>query len=89
MWQALDLDTLGLTEADVATASYWIDTQGGPHRGERGIGQLLVDRGGIWALPGRLMLAPPISWLAKAVYGVIVKNRYKLPGATDACRLSA
>lgn len=89
MWQSLDLDTLGLAEADVTTASYWIDTQGGAHRGERGIAQLLVDRGGVWAFGGRALMTPPVSWLAKLVYGVIVKNRHKLPGSTEACRLSA
>ena len=88
MWQSLDLDTLGLTESDVSTAVYWIDTQGGTNRGERAIAQLLVDRGGIWALGGRIMLVPPVIQIAGVVYGLVAKNRYKLPGATDACRIS-
>lgn len=87
MWQSLDLDTLGLTEQDVSTAAYWVDTQGGTHRGERAAAQLLVDRGGVWALAGRILSIPPFIQLAGVIYGLIAKNRYKLPGATDACRL--
>ncbi len=43
--------------------------------------------GGVWGLIGRLMLVPPVSWLAAAVYAVVARNRHRLPGATDACRV--
>lgn len=88
-WQSLDLEAFGLSEDDVTTASWWVDPQGGTHRGERGIAQLLVDRGGMWSLLGRIALMPPIIALLGVLYGIISKNRYRLPGATDACRLSA
>ena len=45
-WQELpDLDALGLTVADVASASYWIDADGRPHRGERGVALALIEIG--------------------------------------------
>jgi predicted DCC family thiol-disulfide oxidoreductase YuxK len=86
-WQSCDLDELGLTESDVTTAAYWIDEGGVAHRGHRAIGRALLRAGGFWGFVGRLLITPPVSWLAIPVYALIAKYRYKLPGATDACRL--
>lgn len=86
-WQSLDLDALGLTEADVTTAAYWVDASGALHRGHLAIGRSLIAAGGFWAVLGRLTITPPISWIAKPVYALIARYRHRLPGATDACRL--
>ena len=86
-WQSLELDELGLTEIDVTTAAWWIDDDGARHRGHAAIGRSLMAAGGLWGLVGRLMLVPPVSWLAAAVYAVVARNRHRLPGATDACRV--
>lgn len=85
-WQALDLDALGLTEHDVTTAAWWVD---GDRRdaGHRSIGRALVAIGGLWRLLGWLLLLPPVSWIARPVYALIARNRHKMPGGTDACRL--
>jgi predicted DCC family thiol-disulfide oxidoreductase YuxK len=86
-WQSLDLEELGLTEHDVTTAAWWIDATGGRHRGHAAIGRALIEAGGVWGLVGRLIVTPPISWIARPVYALIARNRHRLPGATDACRL--
>jgi len=86
-WQSCDLDELGLTEADVTTAAYWIQDGATPQRGHRAIGRSLIAAGGGWRVVGRLIISPPISWLAIPVYGLIARYRYKLPGATEACRI--
>ena len=86
-WQRLDLAALGLTERDVETAAYWIDERGRKFRGHRSIGKALVTAGGLWRPIGALILIPPFSWLAAAVYLVIAKNRHRLPGGTPACKL--
>jgi predicted DCC family thiol-disulfide oxidoreductase YuxK len=89
-WQALpDLSTYGLTERDVRTAAYWIDADGRPHRGHRGVAHTLIAIGGAWSVLGRVMLIPPFSWLAAGVYRLVARYRYRLPGATDACRVPA
>lgn len=85
-WQTLDLDALGLTEDDVTTAAYWIDDTG-THRGHEAIGRSLMSGGGVWAWIGRVIVTPPISWLAAPVYALVARNRHRLPGSTDACRL--
>jgi predicted DCC family thiol-disulfide oxidoreductase YuxK len=86
-WQSLDLDSLGLTEADVTAAAYWVDDEGGLHRGHLAIGRALVTAGGLWGIVGRLLVSPPLTWVARPVYALVARYRYKLPGATDACRL--
>jgi predicted DCC family thiol-disulfide oxidoreductase YuxK len=85
-WQALDLDALGLTERDVTEASCWVE-DGRRDRGHRSIGRALLAVGGAWGLVGRLILVPPLSWVAGPVYAVIARNRHRMPGGTDACRL--
>lgn len=86
-WQATDLAALGLTEADVTTAAYWIDDDGAAHRGHLGIAKALKTGSLPWSLAGRVMETPPMSWVAAGAYRLIAKNRYRLPGSTDACRL--
>ncbi len=86
-WQSCDLDELGLTEADVTTAAYWVDADGRTHRGHRAIGRSLMAAGGFWGVLGRLLITPPISWLAIPGYALVARYRHKLPGATEACRL--
>jgi predicted DCC family thiol-disulfide oxidoreductase YuxK len=86
-WQSLDLDSLGLTEAEVTAAAYWVDDEGSLHRGHLAIGRALVTAGGLWGIVGRLLVSPPLTWVARPVYALVARYRYKLPGATDACRL--
>jgi predicted DCC family thiol-disulfide oxidoreductase YuxK len=86
-WQSLDIEALGLHEADVTTAAYWIDGDGGLHRGHLAIGRALVTAGGIWGIIGRIIVTPPMSWIARGLYALVARYRYRLPGATDACRL--
>ena len=86
-WQILELDEYGLTEDDVTTAAYWVDDEGTTYRGHLGVGRSLIAAGGIWSIPGHLIVRPPVSWIAKPVYGWIAKNRHRMPGATDACRV--
>ena len=86
-WQSLDLDEFGLTERQVTTAAYWIDDAGTASRGHEAIGRSLVAAGGAWAPLGRTFVMPPGSWIARPAYALVARFRYKLPGATDACRL--
>lgn len=85
-WQSLDLDVYGLTEADVTSASYWVQGNG-TWRGADGIGQALLACTGRWRWAGVVLAHPPMLWLARLVYPVLARNRHRLPGSTDACRL--
>jgi len=86
-WQSLDLDEIGLTRDDVASAAWWIDDLDQPQRGHLAIGHALRTAGGFWGLVGRVIITPPMSWLGRPAYWLVARFRYRLPGATDACRL--
>ncbi len=89
-WQALDLDELGLTVADVTGAAWWVSPdQPQPARGHEAIGRALVAAGGVWGVAGRLIVGWPGRWLARPVYAVIARNRHRMPGGTPACQTSA
>ena len=81
-WQALDLVALGLTVDDVSSAAYWLEPSGELQRGHRAVAASLRALGGGWAVAGRAIAVPPISWLAAGVYRAIAANRHRLPGAT-------
>ena len=89
-WQSLgDLGTYGLTLEDVAAKAWWIAADGSPRGGHLAVGEALRAAGGMWGLAGRAVLTPPISWIARPVYALVARYRYRLPGATDACRIDA
>jgi predicted DCC family thiol-disulfide oxidoreductase YuxK len=81
------LQSLGLIRTDVEQAAWWVDASGNLARGHRAIGKALQASGGSRRVVGWLALTPPTSWLAGAVYGVVVRWRYRLPGASPACRI--
>ncbi len=86
-YQSLDIAEYGLTIDDVTNAAFWIDAHRTAHRGHLAIGRSLVAVGGFWGIVGRIIIHPPVSWIAKPVYGLIARNRSSLPGATDACKI--
>ena len=87
-WQSLDLASLGLTEADVNTAAWWQAHDGAqPVRGHTAVGQSLIAAGGLWKPIGWLIAHPPVGWIARLAYALVARNRSRMPGATDSCRL--
>jgi predicted DCC family thiol-disulfide oxidoreductase YuxK len=88
-WQRLPLSELGLTERQVDRAVQWIGTDGGRASGATAFAHMLLRAGRPWRVAGRLMAAPPVSWLAAAVYRLIAANRQRMPGGTAACAVSA
>lgn len=88
-WQSLDLDAIGLTEADVSAAAWWIDPTGVVlERGAGAVGEALKTCRGPYAVLGRLTLARPIRPLANLVYRLVARYRYRLPGGTAACKIN-
>lgn len=87
-WQSLDLDALHLTIEDVTTAAWWLDESGrATASGAQAIAAALRTCGPAYRLVGLLMTLPVIRWVAGIVYGWVARNRYRMPGATDACRI--
>jgi predicted DCC family thiol-disulfide oxidoreductase YuxK len=91
-WQLLGdeaLGSLGLSVSDVQSAAWWVAADKSLDRGHRAVGRALETAGGWRQVVGTLVLAPPTSWLAAAVYSLVVRYRYRLPGGTPACQLGA
>ncbi|MHB8220889.1 MAG: thiol-disulfide oxidoreductase DCC family protein [Acidimicrobiales bacterium] len=89
-WQLLGdegLEELGLRRKDVETAAWWVSGNGDHERGHRAAGRALEAIGGKWRFVGWLALTPPTSWFAAFLYRSVVRWRYRLPGATPACRI--
>jgi predicted DCC family thiol-disulfide oxidoreductase YuxK len=89
-WQLIGdgvLERFGLSEKDVREAAWWVDDGDVRERGHRAVGRALVAGGGWRWAAGRLVLTPPVSWLAAGVYRLVVRWRYRLPGGTPACRV--
>lgn len=86
-WQWLDLDSLGLTAADVAEYA-WLVTPRHQFAGHLAFSALLRLQPSVgWRFLGHLLATPPVSWVAAIGYRFIAANRHRLPGGTPACAL--
>ena len=86
-WQYLSTDVIAranLTREDLQRAA-WID---GSHseEGARAVACALIAASGWWAIVGRILLFPPVSWVAPLGYRLVTRYRYRLPGETPACK---
>ena len=82
-WQSLELEELGLSRPDVQAAVWWIDDRDHSPRRSRGaeaIGRALAEARGAWGVVGRLIVRPPLIWLARPAYALVAANRHRLPG---------
>ena len=84
-WQRLDLPALGLTPAQCVEAVQWVGADGDRVSGHAAFAAALRQGHPVWRVPGALLLAPGISWLAARVYAWVADHRYLLPGGTPAC----
>ena len=87
-WQRL-LDgrkaELELAGVDVARSAWWIDgarVEGG----SRAVAFALMAAPGPWAVAGRILIVPPVSWVAPMGYRLVARYRHRLPGGTPACK---
>ena len=83
-FQAVDVTAYGLSATEAASTVHLVEASGRIWHGAGAVGRLLVTAGGGYAVVGRLLLAPPVSWLAEAAYRVATLLRHRLPGSTPA-----
>jgi len=87
-WQELSADRIGqlqLSPDDFAGSAWWVDRDR-VEGGFRAIAHALEASHGHWAVAGRILLVPPISWVAPLGYRVVARYRHLLPGGTPACK---
>ncbi|GAB3112313.1 hypothetical protein GCM10027055_14980 [Janibacter alkaliphilus] len=83
--QALDLDALGLTQAECDEALQWVATDGSIASGHAAVARML-RASYPWARPlGALLTAPVLDRVAALAYRWVARNRHIFPGGTPAC----
>lgn len=88
-WQKLDLDELGLTEAQCRAAVQWVGGGGQVASGHAAVAAALRAGHPVWRPVGALLVAPGFSLLAARLYSWVAAHRYSLPGGSPACRTDA
>ena len=78
-FQRAPLATYGVSVAEARHALRWVAPEGRIAGGSEAAARLLVASGGAWALLGRLLLAPPLSFVAAAAYWLVARNRSHIP----------
>ena len=86
-WQHADLPALGLTPEQCQAKLQWVADDRTVSSGHEAVARLLLGSALPWRLCGRLLLVPPVSWLAARAYAWVADNRHRLPGGTPACAL--
>jgi predicted DCC family thiol-disulfide oxidoreductase YuxK len=77
-FQSAPLTTYGVSLAEARHSLQWVSVEGRIGHGSEAAARLLVASGGAWAVLGRLLLAPPFSFVAAGAYRLVVRNRSHL-----------
>jgi predicted DCC family thiol-disulfide oxidoreductase YuxK len=83
--QELDLAAYGVTAAQCAEALQLVTAEGRVYSAQDAVARLLLISRPVWRPAGLVLLLPGVNALAGAGYRWLARNRYRLPGATDAC----
>lgn len=86
-WQLADLASLGLTEERCRAAVQYRDRQGRWTSAGGAVVALLRDGRLPWSWLGRVAALPGVSWAVERAYGLVARNRHRLPGGTPTCQL--
>lgn len=85
---AVDLIPLGLTEADLDAAAWFVDPDGRLHRGHDAIARALrTSRHAPVRLLGRVVGSRVLRPVATRVYAWVSDNRHRLPGGAPSCTI--
>lgn len=81
-----DLSAYGLNSEDVSKRVYWVGDKrvvGGSRAVFRAMRQMKFP----YNILGLLGLTPGFWLLAEPIYNLVARNRHKMPGSSDACKL--
>jgi predicted DCC family thiol-disulfide oxidoreductase YuxK len=86
-FQWTDLQTLGITQKECLNAVQFYKDNENRYSGAQAFAQFLKLSNQPWKIIGYILDLPIIKWISKVIYGIVAKNRYRLPGGTPACKL--
>jgi DCC1-like thiol-disulfide oxidoreductase len=84
-YQSVDLDTLGVSEADVEEGPVLVRADGTHVVGPASMAELLGASRAPYRQAGRAMQLPGVRRVLGAVGPVIYRNKHRLPGAGETC----
>lgn len=87
-WQTPGLlERVNLTAQQCMEAAWYVDEAGHTFRGAAAVNAALGALGGVFALVSLPYRIPGVKQIEDALYAWVARNRYRLPGASDACQL--
>jgi predicted DCC family thiol-disulfide oxidoreductase YuxK len=86
-YQSVDLDALGVSEKAVEEGPVLVRSDGTHVVGPRAMAELLASARSPYRQAGRVMLLPGVRQVLGAVGPVMYRNKHRLPGASDSCRV--
>lgn len=87
-WQFTDLGALGVDVHECETSIQWVTAPGRTTSEAVAAAAVLCTGRAPWPAVGRALVVPGLRQIANAAYRLIAANRYRLPGATPACRVA-
>ena len=86
-YQSIDLVALRVPAADVERGPVLVRADGTHVAGPAAMAELLTTARSPYQQIGKVMLFPGIRQLLSAIGPVMYRNKHRLPGATDSCRV--
>lgn len=86
--QSADLDGLGVSRDECLVAPVLVRGDGSHVAGRRAMAEMLGTAGSPYRQVGALMSAPGVAQVLDRAMPFMYRNRHRLPGATDACRVA-
>lgn len=86
-YQSVDIAALGVSLASCLIGPVLVSADGTHVVGAGAMAGMLRTAGYPYRLVGRMMIAPGVVPLLNRVQAVFYRNRHRLPGGTEACRI--
>ncbi|TFC47177.1 MULTISPECIES: thiol-disulfide oxidoreductase DCC family protein [Cryobacterium] len=86
-YQSVDLDALGVTLATCLEGPVLVRADGSHVVGVGAMAGMLLTARNPYPFFGRVMMTPVASLLLNRVQSVFYRNRHRLPGGTETCRI--
>lgn len=86
-FQRADLVVHNLTVDKCGETLHVVDNDGSVHVGSDAVAVVLRESRWPWPVVGAVLRLPGVRWVAQKAYGLVARNRHRLPGGTPTCQL--
>jgi predicted DCC family thiol-disulfide oxidoreductase YuxK len=86
-YQWIDLTNYGISKEECTKSIQFYKSESKRFSGAQAFAQFLILSNYPWKILGFTLELPLIKGISKLLYGVVARNRYRLPGGTPECKL--